>query len=58
MEVFVLLLSDVRRKTERSIEFYRELTKLAEEPEVKQPSNQEASLQRRLSTRSIRHSNL
>jgi ferritin-like metal-binding protein YciE len=36
MEVFVLLLSDVRRKTERSIEFYRELTKLAEEPEVKQ----------------------
>ena len=36
MEVFVLLLSDVRRKTERSIEFYRELTKMAEEPEVKQ----------------------
>jgi ferritin-like metal-binding protein YciE len=36
MEVFVLLLSDVRRKTERSIEFYRELTKLAEEPEVKE----------------------
>jgi ferritin-like metal-binding protein YciE len=36
MEVFVLLLSDVRRKTERSIEFYRELTKLAEQPDVKQ----------------------
>jgi ferritin-like metal-binding protein YciE len=36
MEVFVLLLSDVRRKTERSIEFYRELTKMAEETEVKE----------------------
>jgi len=36
MEVFVLLLSDVRRKTERSIEFYRELTKLAEDPEAKE----------------------
>jgi ferritin-like metal-binding protein YciE len=36
MEVFVLLLSDVRRKTERSNEFYRELSKIAEEPEVKE----------------------
>ena len=36
MEVFVLLLSDVRRKTERSVDFYRELTKMAEEPEVKE----------------------
>src|SRR5262245_20016714 len=36
MEVFVLLLSDVRRKTERSIEFYRELTKMAEDPEAKE----------------------
>src|SRR5215475_14215317 len=36
MEVFVLLLSDVRRKTERSIEFYREVNKIAEEPEVKE----------------------
>ena len=35
-EVFVLLLSDVRRKTERSIDFFKELTKLAEEPEVKE----------------------
>ena len=35
-EVFVLLLSDVRRKTERSIEFYKELSKLAEEPEIKE----------------------
>ena len=39
-EVFVLLLSDVRRKTERSIEFYRELTKLAEEPEIKEALEQ------------------
>src|SRR5262245_23356743 len=36
MEVFVLLLSDVRRKTERSIEFYRELGKLAEDSDVKE----------------------
>lgn len=36
LEVFVLLLSDVRRKTERSIEFYRELNKLADQPEVKE----------------------
>jgi ferritin-like metal-binding protein YciE len=36
MEVFVLLLSDVRRKTERSIEFYKELTKMADEPEFKE----------------------
>ncbi len=36
IEVFVLLLSDVRRKTERSIEFYRELGKLAEEPDIKE----------------------
>ena len=36
METFVFLLSDVRRKTERSTDFYRELAKLAEEPEVKE----------------------
>src|SRR5215831_2993629 len=36
MEVFVLLLSDVRRKTERSIEFFQEVSKIAEEPEVKE----------------------
>src|SRR5215472_11624943 len=35
LDAFVLLLSDVRRKTERSVDFYRELNKLAEEPEVK-----------------------
>ena len=35
MEAFVLLLSDVRQKTQRSVDFYRELNKLAEEPEVK-----------------------
>jgi len=35
-DVFVLLLSDVRRKTERSVEFYKELSKLADEPEVKE----------------------
>jgi ferritin-like metal-binding protein YciE len=35
-EMFVLLLSDVRRKTERSIEFYRELNKIAEIPEFKE----------------------
>jgi len=33
-EMFVLLLSDVRRKTERSIDFYREASKIAEEPEI------------------------
>lgn len=35
-EVFVTLLSDVRRKTERSVDFFKELTKLAEEPEIKE----------------------
>src|SRR5215510_11661493 len=35
-EVFVLLLSDVRRKTERASDIYRELAKLAEEPEIKE----------------------
>src|SRR5688500_9177379 len=35
-EMFVLLLSDVRRKTERSIEFYQEASKLAEEHEIKE----------------------
>jgi ferritin-like metal-binding protein YciE len=34
-EMFVLLLSDVRRKTERSIEFYKEASKIADEPEIK-----------------------
>src|SRR4030095_9692592 len=35
-EMFVLLLSDVRRKTERSIDFYKEASKAAEEPEIKE----------------------
>jgi ferritin-like metal-binding protein YciE len=35
-EMFVLLLSDVRRKTERSVDFYREVSKLADEPEIKE----------------------
>jgi ferritin-like metal-binding protein YciE len=35
-EVFVLLLSDVRRKTERSMDFFKEISKLAEEPEIKE----------------------
>jgi len=35
-EMFVLLLSDVRRKTERSVDFYREVSKLAEEPDIKE----------------------
>ena len=35
-EMFVLLLSDVRRKTERSIDFYQEASKIAEEPEIKE----------------------
>jgi ferritin-like metal-binding protein YciE len=35
-EMFVLLLSDVRRKTERSTEFYREISKLADESEIKE----------------------
>ena len=35
-EMFVLLLSDVRRKTERSIDFYQKAGKLAEEPEIKE----------------------
>ena len=36
LEMFVLLLSDVRRKTERSLEFYREVSKLADDPDVKE----------------------
>src|SRR5688500_4227061 len=35
-EMFVLLLSDVRRTTERSIDFYQEAGKIAEEPEIKE----------------------
>jgi ferritin-like metal-binding protein YciE len=35
-EMFVLLLSDVRRKTERSIDFYQEASKIAEEPEIRE----------------------
>jgi ferritin-like metal-binding protein YciE len=35
-ELFVLLLSDVRRKTERSVDFYQEVSKIAEEPEIKE----------------------
>jgi ferritin-like metal-binding protein YciE len=35
-EMFVLLLSDVRRKTERSIGFYREVKEIAEIPEIKE----------------------
>ena len=35
-EMFVLLLSDVRRKTERSVEFYQEVSKIAEDPDIKQ----------------------
>ena len=35
-ELFVLLLSDVRRKTERSIDFYKEVGKLAEDPDIKE----------------------
>jgi ferritin-like metal-binding protein YciE len=35
-EMFVLLLSDVRRKTERSLEFYQEASKLAEDPDFKE----------------------
>jgi ferritin-like metal-binding protein YciE len=35
-EMFVLLLSDVRRKTERSVDFYQEASKIAEEPEIKE----------------------
>jgi ferritin-like metal-binding protein YciE len=35
-EMFVLLLSDVRRKTERSIDFFTEASKLAEEPEIQE----------------------
>src|SRR4029450_9646356 len=35
-EMFVLLLSDVRRKTERSADFYQEVSKIAEEPEIKE----------------------
>lgn len=35
-EMFVLLLSDVRRKTERSIGFYQELKDIAEIPEIKE----------------------
>jgi len=35
-EMFVLLLSDVRRKTERSIQFYQEVGKIADEPDIKE----------------------
>jgi len=35
-EVFVHLLSDVRRKTERSIEFFKEVGKLAADPDIKE----------------------
>jgi len=35
-EVFVLLLSDVRRKTERSTEFFTALSEFADEPEIKE----------------------
>ena len=35
-ELFVLLLSDVRRKTERSVDFYKEVSKLAEDPDIKE----------------------
>lgn len=35
-EMFVLLLSDVRRKTERSIEFYQEASKIAGDPDIKE----------------------
>jgi ferritin-like metal-binding protein YciE len=35
-EMFVLLLSDVRRKTERSIDFYSEASKIAEDPDIKE----------------------
>ena len=35
-ELFVLLLSDVRRKTERSVDFYKEVSKLAEDPDIQQ----------------------
>ena len=34
--MFVLLLSDVRRKTERSIGFYRDVKEIAEIPEIKE----------------------
>jgi ferritin-like metal-binding protein YciE len=36
LELFVLLLSDVRRKTERSVDFYKEVSKLAEDPDIKE----------------------
>jgi ferritin-like metal-binding protein YciE len=36
LEMFVLLLSDVRRKTERSIGFYREIEEIADIPEIKE----------------------
>jgi len=36
LETFVLLLSDVRRRTERSVDFNQELSKLAEDPDVKE----------------------
>jgi len=35
-EMFVLLLSDVRRKTERSIDFYKEASKIADQDEIKE----------------------
>lgn len=43
-EMFVLLLSDVRRKTERSIEFYQEAGNIAEEPEIKEAIDARAFL--------------
>jgi ferritin-like metal-binding protein YciE len=41
-EMFVLLLSDVRRKTERSIEFYQEASKIVADPDVKEAINSRA----------------
>src|SRR4030095_1439962 len=41
-EMFVLLLSDVRRKTERSADFYQEASKIAEEPEIKEAIEERA----------------
>jgi len=35
-EVFLLLLSDVRRKTERATDFYNAVSEVAEEPEIKE----------------------
>ena len=41
-ELFVLLLSDVRRKTERSVDFYKEVSKLAEDPDIKEAGESRA----------------